>query len=115
MPEKTIAYCGLDCAACPAFHAAERQTLEQRQKTADDWSKQFNHQFKAEDIDCVGCSVREGKHIGYCAMCEIRLCALGKGKAIVTCADCPEYGCAKLEGFLKNVPQARANLETLRS
>ncbi len=114
MPEKMIAYCGLDCGVCPAFHAAENRTLAERQKTADEWSKQFNHQLKAEDIDCVGCISREGKHIGYCAMCEIRQCGLAKGKAVTTCAACPEYGCAKLEGFLKNVPQAKATLEALR-
>ncbi len=115
MSEKLIAYCGLDCNACPAYLASGRRTLAERQATADQWGRQFNHQFKAEDIDCVGCTARDGKHVGYCTMCEIRLCALGKGDSLATCASCPDYGCEKLENFLKNVPQAKANLQALRS
>ena len=115
MPEKLIAYCGLDCAVCPAFLAAERKTLAERQKTAEEWSKEYGHQLKAEEIDCVGCTAREGKHVGYCSMCGIRLCALEKGSSVSTCASCPDYGCEKLVNFLKNVPQAKATLEALRN
>ncbi len=112
MAKKMIAFCGLDCAACPALYGAKKLSIADRQKVADEWSKQFNASFKAEDIDCVGCTVREGKHVGYCSMCEIRLCGLGKG--VSTCADCPEYACAKLEGFFKNAPAAKENLAALR-
>jgi hypothetical protein len=111
--DQVIAFCGLDCAACPAFHASERLSMEERQKTADKWSKDFNHNFAATDIDCVGCTPKDGVHIGYCSMCEIRLCALGKNLA--TCASCPEFACAKLEGFFKGAPQAKENLMKLRA
>jgi hypothetical protein len=113
MSEKRLGFCGLDCNACPAYHAAERLTTAERQKTAEVWSKQYNVPMAAEDIDCVGCSLPEGRHVGYCAVCQIRLCALEK--KVSTCAACSDYGCEKLEGFIKNIPDAKANLAALRT
>jgi hypothetical protein len=106
-----IAYCGLDCGACPAFHAVERLTVEERQAVADKWNVEYGGSHTVADIDCVGCT-HEGHRAPYCSMCEIRLC--GVEKAVATCAECADYGCAKLEGFLANVPDARANLEARR-
>ena len=108
-----LAYCGLDCAACPAYHAAERLTMDQRQAVADRWSADFGGQFTAAEIDCVGCTVAEGPHPSYCAMCEIRACAMPR--SIATCAECPDYGCDKLAGFLAQAPEAKANLEARRN
>jgi hypothetical protein len=113
MTNKMIAFCGLDCAACPAYLAAERLSMDERQKIADQWVKEFNAQVSAADIDCVGCMVKDGTHIGHCSECAIRLCGLERGLA--NCAVCSDYGCDKLEGFLKNVPHARTNLEALRN
>ena len=110
--DKMIAYCGLDCTKCPAFQAATRLCMEEREKVAEQWAKEFNFQGTASDIDCVGCTLRQGKQIGHCSVCEIRLCGLKRG--LTTCASCPEFACDKLEGFFKNVPDARANLEALR-
>jgi hypothetical protein len=107
-----IAYCGLDCGACPAFHAVERLTVEERQAVADRWNVEYGGKHKVEDIDCVGCT-HEGHLAPYCAVCEIRLCGLEK--AVATCAECADYGCAKLTGFLASVPDARANLEARRT
>lgn len=112
MPEKVIAYCGLDCAACPAFHGAERLSVADREAVARKWTTEFNSPFTANDIDCVGCSVTQGAHVAYCAMCKIRACA--QGRALSNCAACPEFACDQLEGFLTNVPQARETLVALR-
>lgn len=107
-----IAYCGLDCGACPAFHAAERLSVEERQAVADKWNVEFGGSHSVADIDCVGCT-HEGKHAPYCESgCEIRSCAVEK--TVTTCAECPEYGCPKLAGFLANVPDAKTNLEARR-
>lgn len=107
-----IAYCGLDCGACPAFHAVERLTVEERQAVADKWNSEFGGSNTVDDIDCVGCT-HEGKHSSYCdGLCEIRKC--GVEKAVQTCAECAYYGCEKLAGFLANVPDAKANLEARR-
>jgi hypothetical protein len=106
-----LAYCGLDCAACPAYHGSERLTMEQRAEVAVKWNAEFGGTHTAEDIDCVGCA-GEGRHAPYCSQCEIRKC--GVEKAVATCAECVDYGCEKLTGFLANVPDAKANLEARR-
>jgi hypothetical protein len=113
MEKKMIALCGLDCAACPALFASKRLSMEERQKVADQWSMEYNASVKATDVDCVGCTTREGVHIGHCSVCEIRLCGLARGLA--TCADCSEFACCKLEGLFKMVPAAKANLMALRA
>jgi Protein of unknown function (DUF3795) len=106
------AYCGLDCVACPAFHAAERLTMAERKAVADKWTIEFGGEFKAEEIDCVGCT-HDGRHIPHCeSQCEIRRC--GMAMAVATCAECADYGCAKLAGLLADFPEARANLEARR-
>lgn len=107
-----IAYCGLDCAACPAYHAVERLTAEERQAVADKWTAEFGGNHTVADIDCVGCAAM-GTHTPYCSMCEIRKC--GVEKAVLTCAECSDYGCEKLVAFLANVPEAKANLEARRA
>jgi hypothetical protein len=112
MADRVIAFCGLDCAACPAFHAEEKLSMEERAKVAAQWSKEFKVEIKAADIDCVGCNVKEGAHIAHCSMCQMRLCGMGRGYA--TCAECPEFACKKLEEFMQMVPVARPNLEALR-
>jgi hypothetical protein len=38
MEKNLFGFCGVDCPACPAFHAS--------------------------DVDCVGCIVKEGAHVG---------------------------------------------------
>jgi hypothetical protein len=107
-----IAYCGLDCGECPAFHAVERLTLDERQAVADKWNVEFGGSHTVEAIDCVGCT-HAGKHSPHCEnSCEIRKCGLEK--AVTTCAECADYGCEKLAGFLANVPPAKANLEARR-
>jgi hypothetical protein len=108
-----LAYCGLDCAACPAFHAVERLTVEERQAVADKWNVEFGGGHTVADIDCPGCTVADGHHAPYCSDCGIRKCALVR--AVATCAECPDYGCDQLAGFLANVPEAKANLEARRA
>jgi hypothetical protein len=113
MEKKMIAFCGLDCAACPALFASKRLSMEERQKVADQWAKEFGANIKAVDVDCVGCTTREGVHVAHCAVCEMRVCCLAKG--LSTCAACPEFACSKLEAFFGAVPAAKANLTELRA
>ena len=107
-----IAFCGLDCMECPAFHAEERLTLDERQKIADQWKVEFGSESTAEEIDCSGCTATEGRMVPFCAVCEIRQCRLAR--SVSTCASCAEFGCERLAAFWVNAPAARANLEALR-
>jgi hypothetical protein len=107
-----IAACGLDCAKCDAYIATQAEDLLALESIAEKWSKEFNAPgLTAENIQCDGCMV-EGRKIGHCAECQIRLCAIER--SLPNCAACPDYACEKLAGFLQAVPQAKANLEAAR-
>ncbi len=109
---KTLAVCGLDCAACPAFIAHKTNDRALRVKTAAEWSRQYNVALRPEDIDCVGCLKVKGVHIGHCSECEIRTCGLTRN--VANCAMCDDYPCDKMAKFIANVPPAKANLEEVR-
>jgi hypothetical protein len=110
---KLIAVCGIDCAVCPARKATLANDDALRAKTAAEWSEMFKSDIKPADINCRGCNSAEGPWFSYCAgMCEIRKCGLGR--ALATCAECPDYACDKLTAFFKTVPDAKANLEARR-
>lgn len=110
--QNMIAYCGLDCSVCPAYIATVNNDDAARAVVAEKWTKEFNMQFRPEDISCDGCTGRDGRHVGYCSMCEIRIC--GIEKAVENCAHCKDYSCVKISGFHENVAEARCNLEEIR-
>jgi hypothetical protein len=112
MPEM-LAYCGVDCAACPALIATRTDDAALRAKTAAEWSKSFGHDFKPEEVNCTGCPTAAGPHIGYCSICEIRKCAAAR--KLQNCALCPDYACAMLAGFHKNAHEAKARLDAIRA
>ena len=109
---KMLAMCGLDCAACPAYIAYKTNDQALREKTAAEWSKQFNVPMKAADINCVGCLKTKGPQIKHCAECDIRKCGLGR--KVKNCALCDDYLCDKISKFIANVPPAKANLGEVR-
>jgi hypothetical protein len=107
-----IAVCGLSCSRCPAYQATQKDDDEERKRVAEMWSKQFGTDIKPEDVNCDGCVATEGRHINYCALCEIRKCGLDR--SVDNCAFCDDYACARLEKFFQMAPQAKANLERIR-
>jgi hypothetical protein len=107
-----IAFCGIDCGECKALIATQKNDPEMRKTIAAEWSKEFGHQVKPEDINCVGCVITDGPHISYCSVCEIRAC--GSKKNVENCAFCIEYGCEKLAKFHERAPKAKARLEETR-
>jgi hypothetical protein len=107
-----IAACGLDCANCEAYNATQVGDLDALAMVAEKWKVEYaSPELTADTIQCDGCML-EGRKIGHCAECNIRQCVTDRG--FENCAACPDYGCEKLEGFLKFAPLARANLEALR-
>ncbi|MGD2125023.1 MAG: DUF3795 domain-containing protein [Desulfobacteraceae bacterium] len=111
--EEMIAYCGLACNDCPTYLATRADDDEKRAEVAKLWSKQFNVDFKPQDIHCDGCHPDSGRLFSYCMMCEIRKC--GMEKEIANCAHCDEYSCEKLDNFLKMAPEGRKRLDKIRS
>ena len=110
---KMIAYCGLDCAGCPAYLATQADDDNKRAEVAKEWSASYNADIKPEQINCNGCRSDEQKFF-YCSdMCEIRKCGIEKG--VENCAGCDEYPCEKLEAFFRMAPDARTTLDALRT
>lgn len=91
-----ISYCGLDCSQCPAYLATQSGDREALEKVAADWSEQFKMEVPVEGVICDGCKSETGQLSGYCGICEVRACAVGKG--VVTCAHCEDYDCETLRG-----------------
>lgn len=108
-----IAYCGLNCEECPAYQATQDNDQALREKVAVEWSKEFNWDLTAFDINCDGCRSVEGAHFSHCFECPIRPCATKR--SLSTCAECIEYPCRDLEEFFGLAPSAKVVLESLRT
>jgi len=108
-----IAFCGLLCSECGAFLATRDDDNDKRAEVAKLWSKEFNKDFKPEDINCDGCLSEGGNLFNYCNVCEIRKC--GREKGVMNCAYCDEYSCEKLEKFFQMVPDAKERLDEIRN
>ncbi len=105
-----IACCGLDCEICDARIATINNDDRLREQTAQKWSVMNNTpEITAETINCTGCRT-EGVKFGYCAMCGIRSCAMGKG--FETCGECAELDtCPTVSPILQHSPEAKNNLK----
>lgn len=110
MPTKNVAYCGLNCSLCPACMATIADSIEQKEKVAEEWTKNFGQPFKAKDINCMGCK-SDGPYFSHCSNCEIRSCATAK--AIPNCGNCTDYPCGKLDHIFKSMPVAQDCLDAV--
>lgn len=103
------AYCGILCSECPAYKATEANDDALREQTAKLWSKTFNSELKAADINCRGC--KSDVLFGHCQVCEIRSCS--SDKAYAHCGECEAF-CSKLDMIFNNVPGTKEQLEKMR-
>lgn len=115
--KKVLSYCGLICQSCPIFLSTQELNGKKKQKMREEILKTCNNQYnmhlKIDDItDCEGCK-GNGRLFSQCTKCEIRKCAIEKG--LKNCAFCSEYTCENLKIFFTNDPQAKINLEIIRS
>ena len=107
-----IGACGIDCSQCEAFLATQADDMAALELVAAKWTKEYNATgLTALNVQCDGC-MTEGRKVGHCGECKIRLCALERG--VANCAACSDYPCEQLSAFFQMVPQARVNLDALR-
>ncbi len=109
---KMIAYCGLNCAECPAFIATQKDDDNKRKKVALEWQKRFNINIKPQEINCDGCTSQSIRLINFCQRNKIRLCAIEN--QVQNCAYCPAYACEKLIEFFKWVPECKIILDDIK-
>jgi len=112
--DRIIAYCGLDCSGCEAYQATQANDEAAKERIAAKWRVEYNSpETTVATVTCDGCVTKTGRVGGYGPFCPIRSC--GAGRAVANCGHCADYAsCEKLNGFLANVPPARANLEAIR-
>jgi hypothetical protein len=112
--EKMIAYCGLVCTDCDAYVATQANDWEALERLAVRAREEYGQpDATAEGSLCDGCLADSERLCGYCAVCDVRACALALNLA--NCAHCDDYGCDKLEGFWAMAPEARATLDAIRA
>jgi len=94
--EKMIAVCGINCYKCLAFIATQADDDDKRAEVAKLWSKEYNADIQAKDVNC-----------------EIRKC--GFEMRVANCAYCNDYACDKLNQFFDMVPDAKKQLDDIRN
>ncbi len=111
--DRLVAYCGLDCAECPAYVATQAGDIAALEKVV---AQARGHTGRAdltiEGTYCDGCPGTDGRKGDCVGECGIRACALAKG--VATCAECDRYACDLLEPMLAQNPKARDVLDQLR-
>ena len=113
-----IAYCGLDCTACPTYIASKTGDRALQEKTAREWSVQFSeytgrNDLRAEEMACDGCKAADIRVFVGCRVCGMRKCA--REKKFDTCAECERFeSCEPLNGFFTQAQDAKERLLKLR-
>jgi hypothetical protein len=90
---RIFAYCGLDCAECPAYIATQAGDEARLAETATQWSSD-DYPVSAAEVPCDGCVQQGGRLFKWCRDCPIRACCIEKG--YVNCAYCDDLPCDKL-------------------
>lgn len=85
LTEKPDAYCGLFCGSCPTFLKTVAAVKEGRTD------------FSNPEGFCLGC--KSEVISGWCTQCNLKSCAREKGYD--TCAECSEYPCEAMKGFVE--------------
>jgi hypothetical protein len=91
-----LSRCGYRCDLCLAYRPNVDASPSNQQILSDGWHKYFGFRLPAERIVCDGCRAEN-----LCLIdenCPVRSCVMAKGLA--SCAECPDYICAKLSDRL---------------
>ena len=107
-----IACCGIDCSKCEGYTATLEDDDVKRADVAKKWSELFKKEIKPEHINCRDARPTASNSIiaSTCAKYANARCRGTFG----TCAECGDYICDTLAGFIKMAPEAGEALERLR-
>jgi hypothetical protein len=109
-----IAYCGIDCARCPAYRLPRLGDKLHLRGFFQWLLKRGMKEKPAGDVVCDGCTTIDARCVKHCLTCDVRCCAMERGMA--NCAHCPDFGCARLQGIWKLIvfKDAEPRLKRLR-
>jgi hypothetical protein len=100
MARPMIAYCGIDCASCPAYRFPR---LGEKLHMKGLFQAMLKRGMKSKglampdgDVICDGCTTIDARCLKPCLECAVRCCAMETG--IENCAHCPKYPCDRLRG-----------------
>lgn len=108
-----VSHCGLLCGECGAYLATQDDDDNRRAEIAREWSKMYEAELSASDINCDGCLSDGPRLFHHATVCEIRKCA--KARSVVNCAHCEDYPCDRLSALFEMVPDARTRLDAIRA
>lgn len=112
MADGVVGFCGIVCSDCPVFKATVNNDDVERKRVAELFTKQYEREYKPEDINCDGCVSNGERIFSFCSVCGIRRC--GREKRIKNCAYCADYPCEKLDEVFNAYPKAKETLDRLR-
>ncbi len=136
MARQMIAYCGIDCAKCPAFRLPRlgeklhmkglaqwllksgmkraRRRMGQKSHTTGQ-NSELPDQALPDYVICDGCTTIDARCLKPCLACAVRCCAMEMG--VENCAHCDKFPCERLQGVWKITvfKDAQPRLEKLRA
>lgn len=110
--EKIVGYCGIICSDCPVLIATQNDDDAERKKVAELFTRQYEREYKPEDINCDGCISASQRIFSYCTVCEIRKC--GREKKVKNCGFCSDYTCERLSNLFAEYSKAKETLDKMR-
>jgi hypothetical protein len=114
-----ISYCGINCAACPAY-TLPRLGERLHMKGLFQWLLKRGMRLRGlhppeGEVICDGCIAIDARCLKPCLDCAVRCCAMETG--VVNCAHCAKFGCERLRGVWKITVfrDAQARIEKLHA
>ncbi len=115
MARRMIAYCGINCAKCPAY-SFPRLGEKLHMKGLFQSVLKSRMRPKPEGyVICDGCTTIDARCVQHCLTCPVRCCAMEMGAE--NCAHCDRFPCERLQGIWKITvfKDAQPRLEKLRA
>jgi predicted metal-binding transcription factor (methanogenesis marker protein 9) len=106
-----IAYCCINCDACPLYKATIIDDKEAKKKIAEQWGDAKKPDFELGDFYCYGCKDERSKGTPGRG-CTVRKCTLKKGYA--TCAQCTGFEDCD-EKLWQNFPGLRDDVRAMKA
>jgi len=99
MARQMIAYCGIDCAKCPAYRFPR---LGEKLHMKGLFQAMLKSRMKPKPegyVICDGCATIDARCLKGCLQCPVRCCAMETG--VAHCGRCPKFPCEQLESAWK--------------